>query len=102
MKSARLVMAFVLAVPAGSFGWMPLAAVQPVAPRPHIVYIVSDDHGWKDVGFHGSDVKTPSLDQLAREAVPPLILREALGVVKPLLFGSVALPGEEQALERRP
>ena len=66
MKSARRVMAFVLAVPAGSFGWIPLAAAQPVAPRPHIVYIVSDDHGWKDVGFHGSDIKTPSLDQLAQ------------------------------------
>ena len=66
MKSARLAMAFVLAVSAGSFGWMPLAAAQPVAPRPHIVYIVSDDHGWKDVGFHGSDIKTPSLDQLAQ------------------------------------
>jgi hypothetical protein len=102
MKSARLVMALVLAVPAGSFGWMPLAAAQPVTPRPHIVYIVSDDHGWKDVRFHGSDIKTPSLDRLAPEAAPPLILREALGAVKPLLFGSVALPGEEQALERRP
>ena len=74
-------MTFVLAVSADSFGWMPLALAQPVAPRPHIVYIVSDDHGWKDVGFHGSDIKTPSLDQLAPEAVPPLILGEALGAV---------------------
>jgi len=102
MKSARLVMTFVLAVPAGSFGWMPLAAAQPVTPRPHIVYIVSDDHGWKDVGFRGSDIKTPSLDQLAREAVAPLILREALGAVKPVLFWSVAFPGEEQAVEKQP
>jgi hypothetical protein len=42
------------------------------------------------------------IEALAREAVPPLILREALGAVKPLLFGSVALPGEEQALEKQP
>ena len=42
------------------------------------------------------------IETLAREAVPPLILREALGAVKPLLFGSVALPGEEQALEKQP
>jgi hypothetical protein len=42
------------------------------------------------------------IEALAREAVPSLILREALGVVKPLLFGSVALPGEEQALEKQP
>jgi len=34
--------------------------------RPNIVYIVSDDQGWKDAGFNGSDIKTPSLDTLAR------------------------------------
>ena len=33
--------------------------------QPHILYIVADDLGWKDVGYHGSDIKTPHLDQLA-------------------------------------
>ena len=42
------------------------ATVMPAA-APNIVYIVSDDQGWKDVGFHGSDIATPTLDQLARE-----------------------------------
>jgi arylsulfatase A-like enzyme len=46
-------------------GWAPSVAAQPAAPRPHIVYILSDDQGWKDVGFHGSDIKTPTLDKLA-------------------------------------
>ncbi len=32
---------------------------------PNIVYIVSDDQGWKDVGFHGSDIRTPNIDALA-------------------------------------
>lgn len=33
--------------------------------RPNILFIVADDLGWKDVGFHGSDIKTPNLDKLA-------------------------------------
>ena len=43
------------------------AMSQPSSPRPHIIYIVADDLGWKDVGFHGSDIKTPNLDKLAHE-----------------------------------
>ena len=35
------------------------------APRPHIVYFLSDDQGWADVGWHGTEIKTPNLDKLA-------------------------------------
>jgi arylsulfatase B len=69
MRSVRLVTAVVLAVSASSFGWVLLAAAQPAVPRPHILYIISDDQGWKDVGFHGSDIKTPNIDQLAQGGV---------------------------------
>jgi arylsulfatase A-like enzyme len=38
------------------------------AAAPHILYIIADDLGWKDVGFHGSEeIKTPNLDKLAAE-----------------------------------
>lgn len=42
------------------------AAAEGAPPRPHVVYIVSDDQGWKDVGYHGSDIRTPNIDALAK------------------------------------
>jgi arylsulfatase A-like enzyme len=37
------------------------------AERPHVICIVADDLGWKDVGYHGGAAKTPHLDRLAQE-----------------------------------
>lgn len=36
---------------------------------PNVVVILSDDQGWNDVGWHGSEVRTPNLDRLAAEGV---------------------------------
>lgn len=44
-------------------------APSPAPLRPHIVHIVADDMGWKDVGFHGADIRTPNLDRLAADGV---------------------------------
>jgi arylsulfatase A-like enzyme len=66
MPLSRILIVLVVAEAASCFGWSEAVVAQLAAPRPHIVYIISDDQGWKDVGFHGSDIKTPELDKLAQ------------------------------------
>ena len=39
------------------------------AKRPNIVILVADDLGWNDVGYHGSDIRTPAIDRLAKSGV---------------------------------
>lgn len=40
------------------------------APRPNIVVFLSDDMGWKQVGFTGGkEVPTPHVDRLAKEGI---------------------------------
>ena len=35
----------------------------------HIIFIVADDLGWNDVGFHNPDMITPNIDRLASKGV---------------------------------
>ncbi|MEG3439205.1 arylsulfatase [Pannus brasiliensis CCIBt3594] len=64
--SIGLLAVLLLALFSIGFRGGPLAVAEQPPSRPHIVYIMSDDQGWKDVGFHGSDIATPNLDRLAR------------------------------------
>jgi arylsulfatase A-like enzyme len=65
MRSICTAICFVSVFLAGCLGWVSPAAAEQSTPRPNIVYILADDLGWKDVGFHGSDIRTPHLDELA-------------------------------------
>ena len=35
--------------------------------RPNVIVMVADDLGWNDVGYHGGNIDTPSLDKLAEQ-----------------------------------
>jgi arylsulfatase A-like enzyme len=37
--------------------------------RPNILLLVADDAGWRDVGYHDSEIKTPHIDKLIKTGV---------------------------------
>ncbi len=37
--------------------------------RPNFIIFLLDDAGWGDFGYHGSHIRTPTIDALAREGV---------------------------------
>lgn len=39
------------------------------APKPNIVFLLTDDMGWEDVSYHGGDIKTPNIDSIGAAGV---------------------------------
>src|SRR3954447_5886728 len=65
----RLFLGFVALALAGVVPRLRAGGAPPA--RPDIVFIMADDLGWGDVGFHGGNAPTPHLDRLAREGPEP-------------------------------
>jgi arylsulfatase A-like enzyme len=45
------------------------AAAQSAAPRPNIVFVLSDDHSYPYLGCYGTNIRTPNLDRFAKEGM---------------------------------
>lgn len=66
MKSPRLLSLLALAL---SLLLSLSASAAAVAPKPNIVFVITDDQGYGDLGFTGNPVvQTPHLDRLAKES----------------------------------
>ena len=44
--------------------------VMSASPK-HVIFIIADDMGWGDVGFHASEIPTPNIDALASTGEKP-------------------------------
>jgi hypothetical protein len=64
-----LAAASAIAAACSTSGVKPTPPGTPAASRPNILFVLADDLGWGDVGFHGSRASTPTLDQLARTGI---------------------------------
>ena len=67
VRTTPIIFAALLLVPAWSLTM--LQAAEPA--KPNILLIYTDDHGWADLGVQGvdKDIRTPNIDQLARDGV---------------------------------
>lgn len=48
---------------------IPVSELQAEGRKPNILLIVADDLGWNDVGYHGSEIRTPRIDELANHGL---------------------------------
>ena len=47
----------------------PVPEASPPQHKPNIIFMLADDVGWNDVGYHGSEIRTPHIDSLSRSGV---------------------------------
>src|SRR5262249_5218685 len=42
---------------------------QAATAQPNVLIFLADDLGWHDVGFHGSEIRTPNIDRLSTQGM---------------------------------
>ena len=52
----------------GILTWV-VASLSAATTQPNIILLIADDQGWGDVGYHGSEISTPNIDQLSKEGL---------------------------------
>jgi len=69
-RLAALTALLLVSVTAGLGSAQPAALEAASQPeRPHILIFLADDLGWKDVSYHGSEIRTPHIDRIAQEGI---------------------------------
>ncbi len=75
--------------------WSPMAELHTAEPpksdtKPNVIIILADDLGWGDVGCYGATkIKTPHIDQLAREGMRFTDAHTAASVCSPSRYGLI-------------
>lgn len=64
-ESGKLVRILAWALWVCAVTWRPGHSVAEEPRAPNIIFILADDLGWADIGYHESDIRTPHLDRLA-------------------------------------
>ena len=49
-------------------GLLSLFSARAEETKPNVIFIMADDLGNADVGYHGSDIRTPNIDKLQTRA----------------------------------
>ena len=65
----NIAVAFLTTILMASFCFFAVGVAQAADPKPNIVFIMADDLGNADLGYRGGEMKTPNIDQLAKEGV---------------------------------
>jgi hypothetical protein len=68
MKMERVLLSMIGIVVFGLLIAIPASSAAGDA-TPNVVVLLADDLGWADVGYHGGEIETPSIDRIAREGV---------------------------------